>query len=135
MIPQYEQVKSEVAFSTARSGGPGGQNVNKVSSKVILRWDIFNSVVLGLDQKEIILDKLKTKLSGDGILVLTSQESRSQLENKESAIRKLNTLLWKAFQKPKPRKKTKPTKTSKQKRAKEKQLKSEKKRWRQRPDL
>jgi len=123
--PDYVMLQTEVEFSTARSGGPGGQNVNKVNSKVILRFDITASKILTDDQKSKI---------GEGVLIFQSQESRSQSENKEIVIRKFNDFLSKAFAVRKKRKATKPSKTSVQKRISEKKRKSEKKQWRQRPD-
>ncbi|MEI9920641.1 MAG: alternative ribosome rescue aminoacyl-tRNA hydrolase ArfB [Bacteroidota bacterium] len=124
--PDYIMLQSEVEFSTARSGGPGGQNVNKVESKVILRFDVVGSRILSADQKE--------KLKADTI-ILQSQESRSQLENKELVIKKFDALLVKAFTERKKRKATKPSKSSVQKRISQKKRHSEKKKWRgERPD-
>ena len=121
----------ELKFSTARSGGPGGQNVNKVNSKVILKWDIAQSVILSEESKQLLLLKLKSHCTHDGELMLQSQESRSQLDNKENVVRKLERLLKKAFEVQKPRKKTKPGKAAVEKRMKEKKKHSDKKKWRQ----
>jgi ribosome-associated protein len=123
-------IKDELTFTTSRSGGPGGQLVNKVSSKVMLRWDIANSSKLNLEEKQILLQKLKSRLVQDGVLLIVSQESRSQHDNKQAAIDKLNELLKKAFEKKKSRKATKKTKSSQEKRLTEKKKASEKKEWR-----
>ncbi len=132
--PHIEDIKEELIFTTSRSGGPGGQNVNKVNSKVILKWDVANSNQINENQKIIIFNKLKSRLTKDRVLVLQEQESRSQLVNREEVLNKLSALLKKAFVVKKKRKPTKPTKTSVQKRVKEKKLRGEKKQWRQKPD-
>ncbi len=121
----------ELQFLTSRSSGPGGQNVNKVNSKVTLRFDIKQSALLSESERETLLIKLASKLTTDGELLISVQEHRSQLANKEAAMLKLDQLLKKAFTKPKVRKKTKPTKSSKEKRFSEKKLQGEKKKWRQ----
>lgn len=128
------QLFPELEFSTSRSSGPGGQNVNKVNSKVILRWHIRNSVIINDEKKELLLKKLSPYITQEGELLLTSQESRSQLENKERVIAKLDELLKKAFTKPKVRKATKPTKSSKVKRVDNKKRQAEKKQWRKKLD-
>jgi ribosome-associated protein len=120
-------IEHELVFTTSRSGGPGGQHVNKVSSKVTLKWDIANSTVLGTEQKEFLLNKLKSRLTSKGILILTSQESRSQTANRESVVSKLDKLLKAAFKPVKTRRRTKPTSSSIQKRLDSKKLLSEKK--------
>lgn len=121
----------ELNFSVSRSSGPGGQNVNKVNTKVTLKFDVVKSQVLTEEEKEIILKKVPAKLTTDGVLVLTAQESRSQLQNKESVIMKLDKLLSKTFEKRKVRKPTKPSKGAVQKRIKRKKQHAEKKQWRQ----
>jgi len=82
-ILNIPDLSSEFQFLTSRSSGPGGQNVNKVNSKVELRFDIPNSSLLNDEQKEILLAKLATKITSDGILSVVSQRDRSQLANKE----------------------------------------------------
>jgi ribosome-associated protein len=126
------ELTNELIFTFSRSGGAGGQHVNKVSTKVTLRWDVSNSALLTTDQKEVVLKKLGSKLTNEGVLILISQESRSQVQNKEFAIHKLDDLLKKAFTPRKARKATKPTKASVHRRIEGKKLKGEKKQWRKR---
>jgi ribosome-associated protein len=133
LIPKAEALISELLFSASRSSGPGGQNVNKVNSKVTLKWDVFRSGLLDEHQREIVVRKLASRLTKEGILVLTAQDKRSQLQNKEEVISKLNQLLVKAFTPKKVRKKTKPGKAAHQARIKDKKQRSEKKQWRQKP--
>ena len=128
---QSEDLLHELTFTTSRSSGPGGQNVNKVNSKVTLKWDVARSFILKPEQREMIFKKLALRITTEGILMITSQEKRSQFENKEAALSKLDQLLIKAFRIAKVRKATKPTKAAKQKWIKRKKLHSEKKQWRQ----
>lgn len=127
-------LSAEFQFITSRSSGPGGQNVNKVNSKVELRFDIQNSFLLSEDQKNILLVKLASKITSEGILSIVSQRDRSQLSNKEDAIEKLYLLISKALTPVKPRKNTKPTKGSVERRLATKRIKAEIKQNRQKFD-
>ena len=127
-------LSAEFQFITSRSSGPGGQNVNKVNSKVELRFDIQNSDLLTEDQKNILLLKLTSKITSEGILSVVSQRDRSQLSNKEDAIEKLYLLIAKALTPVKPRKNTRPTKGSVEKRLATKRIKAEIKQNRQKFD-
>jgi len=133
-IVNIPDLSSEFQFLTSRSSGPGGQNVNKVNSKVELRFDIENSSLLTDDQKEILLIKLATKITSEGILSVVSQRDRSQLANKEDAIEKLYLLIEKALKPVKPRKNTRPTKGSVERRLTTKRIKAEIKQNRQKFD-
>lgn len=131
-VPDLE---SEFVFQTSRSSGPGGQNVNKVNSRVELRFDIPNSVLLADMQKEVLQKKLASKLTSEGILIVVSQESRSQLENKELSVQKFYHLISVALKPEKKRKPTRPTKSSEEKRLQKKKLQGEKKAQRGRVDF
>lgn len=124
---------SELVFTTSRSGGPGGQNVNKVNSKVTLLFDVRKSEVLTGEEKNTIIEKMSSRLTREAVLILSSQESRSQIQNKEAVIEKFDALLEKAFKKKKLRKPTRPSKGSVQDRIKKKKVQGEKKKWRRKP--
>jgi len=117
----------EISFSFSRSSGPGGQSVNKLNTKVELRFSIITSSVLYQDQKEILLKKLETKINLEGELLLTSQSSRSQLQNKQLVVQKFYEIINKALKRPKRRVKTKATRASMEKRIQNKKEHSEKK--------
>jgi ribosome-associated protein len=123
----------ELTFSSSRSSGPGGQNVNKVNSKVTLTFNVQASQILSSDEKEVIFTKLRSRITTEGVLMVAAQEKRSQLQNKEMVLLKLDNLLRKAFEVKKPRKPTRPGKAAKEKRIKQKRQQSEKKQWRQKP--
>ena len=116
--------QSEFQFSASRSGGPGGQNVNKVSSKVELRFSVLNSNLLDDSEKQIIQEKLGSRISNNGELIMISQSERSQLKNKEKVIERFYLLLNKALTPKKPRRRTSPTLGSKERRLERKRIQS-----------
>lgn len=130
-----EQLIEECSFSAVRSSGPGGQNVNKTATKVVLTWDFANSQAFNEDQKERICEKLANKITKEEVLILTDSQSRSQHKNKQNVIARFFTLLEYAIQKPKPRKKTKPSAAAKRKRLESKKRQAEKKANRKPPKL
>ncbi len=124
---RIEDLLPNITFKTSRSGGKGGQNVNKVSSKVELNFDYLNSLIFDSTQKDLIKHKLINRMNADGLIQVICEEERSQYLNKEKALSKLYFLLKSALFIPKRRKKTKPTKGAKEQRLKNKQITAVKK--------
>jgi len=121
---------AELRIGFARSGGPGGQNVNKVASKVELRWAPAASSALSEEERERILRRLAGRLTAAGDLVVTSSHTRDQSRNREDACRKLAALIRAALARPKPRKKTAPPRQAVERRLREKQARAALKRSR-----
>lgn len=128
-------ILTELQYKAVRSSGAGGQNVNKVSSKVVLSFSVENSQGLNDHEKELIKQKLASKLTSESLLILNCDEDRSQLKNKELVTKRLFDVLEKALAKPKPRKATKVPKSVIEKRLKEKKSTSETKNNRKKPDF
>ncbi|MAQ75726.1 MAG: aminoacyl-tRNA hydrolase [Aquimarina sp.] len=130
---KIEELLKEIEFKFVRSSGPGGQNVNKVSSKAELYFDLKNTSNISEENKLILQEKLTNYLSKDGILVLKCDESRSQHKNKETVIQRFIELLKINLKKSTPRKKTRPNRQSIQKRLDNKKKQAEKKASRRNP--
>jgi ribosome-associated protein len=109
MLPPASAFLPEITFQTSRSSGPGGQNVNKVESRVELRWHLQQSQVLTPIQKKLILEKIAGQLTAEGYLLVVAQDDRSQLRNKEIALARFHELLQKSLRRPKPRRATRPS--------------------------
>lgn len=130
-----EKLIRELQFKAVKSSGAGGQHVNKTASKVELQFDIEHSKVLDDEQKKLLYKKLKNRLTKDKILILQSEESRSQHKNKVLVIARFLELVKTGLKKSKPRKKTKVPKVVKLKRLRNKKQQSEKKANRKPPNI
>jgi len=125
-----EHFRREVIFKAVRSRGPGGQNVNKVSSAAQMSWDFEHSLLLNSEQKHRVREKLANLITNEGVLILRSDEFRDLERNKARCLEKLAAAVVKALHVPKKRKATKPSKTAKAKRRDEKSRRGETKKLR-----
>lgn len=111
---------SELGFSASRAGGPGGQHVNKTSSRVTLRWDVSSTVALDDAQRARVVERLASRIGKDGILQVSAEGERSQHRNRQDARERLASLVEEALRVPKKRIPTRPTRASKKRRVEEK---------------
>lgn len=130
-----EKIISELNFKAVRSSGAGGQNVNKISSKVVLSFDLEASQALSDDEKTLLKENLSTRLTSENILILNCDEDRSQLKNKEIVVKRFLELIKKGLYVPKVRKATKVPKAVIKKRIKDKKNISDLKQSRRKPDF
>ena len=127
ILPTVTIPPTEFRFRTSRSSGPGGQNVNKLETRVELLFDILRSRSLTDEQKEVILTQLASRIDSNGVLHISSQKSRSQWENKQVTIEKCESLIRSALKPRRKRTKTAPTHASKVRRVQSKKKHSQKK--------
>ena len=130
VIPEHE-----LEITASRAGGPGGQHVNKASTRITVRWNISKTSALNDEQKNLVMQNLQSRLSSEGDLIVNSAESRSQQQNKENALSNLAGIVRKALYVPKKRMKTRVSKAKKETRLKEKAYRSEIKKMRSKKDL
>jgi ribosome-associated protein len=121
---------AELEFSFVRSSGPGGQNVNKVNSKAVLRWNLTDTTCFRVEDHLRIMTKLSTRLTAEGDLIVTSDRFRDQKQNKDDCVEKLIEMIEQAIAVPKARRKTKPTRGSKRRKLESKNRDGEKKKLR-----
>jgi len=122
--------EEEVSFATSRSGGPGGQNVNKLETRVTLRFDLAGSSSLSEEQKARLRERLATRITKDGVLQVTSQRHRTQGANREAAAERFAELLRENLREEPPRRKTRPSRAARARRVDEKRRQSQRKRER-----
>jgi ribosome-associated protein len=127
--------RDELRFSFVRSSGPGGQNVNKVASKAVLRWSVVTSQAIPDDVRSRLLARCARRINDRGELILTSQRYRDQSKNVTDCLEKLRDLIAAAARTPRPRKRTRPTRASREARLGQKRATAEKKRRRSPPPL
>lgn len=133
ITPDLALPDEEISFTTSRSGGPGGQNVNKLETRVTLRFDLAGSAVLSEEQRVRLRERLATRVTKDGVLHVTSQRHRSQMANREAAVERFVELVREALREEVPRKKTRPSRAVKARRLDEKRRRSGRKRERSAP--
>jgi ribosome-associated protein len=133
ITPTLHIPDDEIAWTFARSGGPGGQNVNKVASKATLRWNIVANTTIPSEVKNRLAIQQKRFFTSDGELIITSQRTRDQDRNRDDCVEKLRAIIVQATFVPKARKKTRPSRGSKRRRVEEKRRRGAVKEQRRRP--
>jgi ribosome-associated protein len=133
ITPALRVPLAELDYRATRSGGPGGQHVNTSSTRIEVWWDVRSSPALSEEQRARLLERLSSRLDGEGRLRVVASESRSQLRNREAATERLRTLVASALVERKPRKRTKPTRAAKAARLEAKRRRSALKRERRPP--
>lgn len=133
--PDPAALHSEISFRTSRSSGAGGQNVNKVNTRAELRFNINESAILTEEQKQHLLERLSSRITKEGELILASEKTRSQLGNKEDCLLRFDGLIKEAFTFDKPRKATRPSYQSRVRRIETKKIHSTKKQSRKKPEI
>jgi ribosome-associated protein len=128
--PKFHVPYAELEFSFVRSSGPGGQNVNKVNSKAVLRWNLAGTTGFAPEDRDRMLAKLAARLTTEGDLIVMSDRFRDQKQNKDDCIEKLVAVIAQSLAVPKARRKTKPTRGSKRRKLEAKSRDGEKKRLR-----
>jgi ribosome-associated protein len=126
--------EAELDVRASRSSGPGGQGVNTTDSKVELRWNVRESAALTDAQRTRVLDRLASRITADGVLILQASEQRSQHQNRAAALARFRALVGEALEPPKTRRPTRRTRASKERRLRAKKQRSETKALRKRPD-
>ncbi|MEA2599612.1 MAG: ribosome-associated protein [Acidobacteriota bacterium] len=133
ITPDLSLPDEELSFTTSRSGGPGGQNVNKLETRVTVRFDLVGSPSLSEEQRARLRERLATRITKDGVLHVTSQRHRSQMANRDAAVERFVELVQEALREEVPRKKTRPSRAAKARRLDEKRHHSGRKRDRSAP--
>lgn len=132
---EKSRVIREIIFRATRSGGPGGQHANKVSTRVTARFDLFASTGLSEEEKLLIWDKARHRMTGEGILQLSTDSTRSQQQNKTIVTERLISILEEALQQPQKRIPTKISKSEKMRRMQKNKQHAQKKALRRKPDI
>ena len=131
--PRIRIADDELQFTFVRSSGPGGQNVNKLNTKAVLRWSVRSSAALPDDVRERFLKRFQHRVTAEGDFLLSSQRFRDQRQNQRDCLEKLREMLSAVAVPPKPRKPTKPTRSSRQRRRTDKRIHGQKKQSRRAP--